>query len=394
MPLFQYTYLNHKNRRKKGYTFENSAEQAKKKLFEDKVPIISLKILKQGLDKNHFNASSHYHFFSQLERLISSSIPLHDSLSLLSSQLRDSRSYHIVSSIEEIVGSGHSFFFALSQFPKSFPNYITALVKSGEASGNLSESLKELCKLLCSKIDMKKKILSSISYPLFLLFFGFCILLTILLFVIPSIKELFISSPPEGITKIVFESSFILQSYWEYFLLSFATFVASFFLLFSNKKRKDSLRNFIEKAPIVHSFIYDYSFLSYFQILSILFESSVPLVESLEISQSAIKSPHLKLSLTRIQKSVEKGSSLSLSMKGIPSIPPIIQQLIELGEVSGNYLSSFNAAKSHFEQRVRNRMELIQKYAQPILLLLIGTVIGGLMLSILMPLTDMSNLQI
>jgi general secretion pathway protein F len=394
MPLFQYTYLNHKSKRKKGYTFGNSAEQAKQKLFEDKVPIISLKLLKQGLDKNHFNATSHFHFFSQLERLISSSIPLHDAISLLSSQLSNSRSYHIISSVEKMVGSGHSFFFALSQFPKSFPDYITALIKSGETSGDLSKSLKELCKLLCSRIDMRQKILSSVSYPLFLLFFGFCILLTILLFVIPSIKELFISSPPEGITKIVFKSSYLLQSYWEYFLLSFATLVASFFFLLSNKKRKESLQKLVEKAPLVHSFIFDFSFLSYFQILSILFESSVPLIESLEISQSAIKSPHLKLSLMRLQKNIEKGSSLSLSMKDIPSIPPIVQQLIELGEVSGNYLSSFNAARNHFEQRVRNRMEIVQKYAQPILLLLIGTVIGGLMLSILMPLTDMSNLQI
>ncbi len=88
------------------------------------------------------------------------------------------------------------------------------------------------------------------------------------------------------------------------------------------------------------------------------------------------------------------GKELSKAMKKSSSISPIAIQLIEIGEVSGSFLNGFLAAKRYFENKVQIKIDLIQKYAQPLLLLIIGFVIGALMLSILIPLTDMSNLKI
>ncbi len=394
MPLFQYTYLNQHSKRKKGFIFEKSISRAKGKLFKDKIVIISIKPQKKTTSKNHFNKDSILLFFSQLQQLISSSIPLHESLSLLASQFQGQKAYHIISSLSKMVESGHSLSFALSQFPKSFPPYIRSLIMSGEASGALSDSLNELCLFLGWKNKIKKNILNAVSYPIFLLFFGFSILILVLLYVIPSIRDLFDQTSSGGISELVFLFSDLLQNHLHHIGLIIITCTGLFFSFISSRKRKSQVYDLFISLPIIKSISIDLALLSYFQIITLLFKSCIPLLDCLKIARQSVDFQKLNVQLKGIETSVEQGHPLSKSMQNASYIPSIILQLIEIGETSGNFLNGFQAAKNHFESRVQNKMDFIQKYAQPLLLLAIGFIIGGLMLSILIPLTDMSNLKI
>ncbi len=327
-------------------------------------------------------------FSRQLGILLDSQIGMVESLQVLSKQTEKKVFKRKIDDIIDRVREGEPLSAALKEHNDVFSDFYIGVIKSGEASGDLSQSFKYLESHLERNSQFKKKLIGAMMYPLFIiLVFGF-IVLFLLVFVIPDIvemtEELEVEMP--FITQIVISiSDFVIAWGWLVALLLIGGVIA-FFRFIKTKGGKKIFDKTILKIPVLGKF-FKKVYITYFtESMSTLISSGLDVVKALEVTESIVKNTVYEEIVAEIGRDVKEGKEISSSLKKHPKyFPPLVTQMIIVGEKTGRMEQVLDGVVTFYRDQVERTMETYIKIAEPVLIIFLGMAVGGLIISVLLP---------
>lgn len=389
MPLFQYYFLTDFKKKQKGSIEANSLKEAKERLWKQQIYV--LKVFPQKTTKvfikNKISRFSVINFSRQICLLLGSGMPLYESLLLMLEQYKATYWEPVISFLSEKIRQGLSLSEGLEKFPEVFTDFYRAMIISGEATGKIEESLQYNIYFLEKEENFRKQMLSSLTYPCILFFFSLFVISSFLLFVIPSLKTVFEEFSINWITKLVFTISDFICSYVYFLLAGCIVLGGVLFSVFKQDKTRMYFERLFLSIPILKDFFIKLAVGRFTRLLGTLLKGDVPIVEALRISKIGVYPKVFQIWIGEIEVQVISGSSLSREFKKYSIFPKLLIEMVRLGEEAGHLSLVFSQIADIYEEDTKKFLNNLVTWAQPVILIILGGVIGFIMLAILLPLT-------
>jgi type IV pilus assembly protein PilC len=328
-------------------------------------------------------------FFRQFSILLNSQVPIVESLMTLSAQTKNLELKEIISDIAKEVDAGSPLSKALLKYPKVFPPFYVAMAKTGEAAGKLSQSLSSLANHLEKEYNLRGKIRGAMIYPT-LVFIVFSIILGVMVFsVLPSFERILTERQVEipFLTKVILSLS---RFFRERFLILALVLGIFFILIFYYSRTKEGKKNFdkiLLKFPFFGE-ILKQSILSRFaENLSTLTSAGLTVTEALEIVEEIIGNEVYKSAISKMKEGIKRGEPISSLSSLYPELfPPLFNQMVSVGEKTGTLTNCFLAISNFYQSEAEKSIENFLRILEPLLIVILGGFVGGLMASVLLPL--------
>jgi type IV pilus assembly protein PilC len=328
-------------------------------------------------------------FSRQFSIMLNSKVPIVESLMTIASQTKNPELKEIISEIAEEVEAGSSLSKALLKYPKVFSPFYVAMIKTGEVSGKLSQILNFLANHLEREYNVRGKIRGAMTYPVLVLVVFFVIFGIMIFSILPSFENILKEREVEVpfITKVILSFSKILR---EKFFIIALVLGAIIILIFYYLKTEEGKR-FFDKISLKIPFfgeISKQSILSRFaQNLSTLTSAGLTLTEALEIVEEIVGNAEYKNAVSKIKEGVKKGETISSITTLYPELfPPLFTQLVLVGEKTGTLSNALSAISNFYQSETEKSIENFLRILEPLLIIILGVLVGGLMLSVLLPL--------
>lgn len=391
MPLFRYEAID-----STGSIYHNiwtapSLEEAKRQLRAQGIMVKSIALKSSATWK--ISGEQRISFFHQLGLLMKAGFPLYEALVALQDQYEKEPIQELLLSLSDQIHAGSNLADALSGYPDIFDSSMLAMVRAGERGATLPDVLERVSKVMGAQLRLKKQLITAMIYPALLATVSFLILLLMLLLVVPALEPLFEGSTPSSmLTVIVFAVSRGLRTYGWIILGLVVGISVLVSPMFKRWQREGYFQTFALKVPIVGNLILRSRLARFGFVMHALLESGVPLVEALEMSTSILSIGPLAPVMAKAIDRVLQGDLLSHALTD-PHMPKILPRLIRLGESSGNLALSFAHLQEMMDEELQKDLERLTAVAQPVILVVMGTMVGLIMAAILIPLTDMGRFQ-
>jgi type IV pilus assembly protein PilC len=328
-------------------------------------------------------------FFRQFSILLNSQVPIVESLMTLSAQTKNLELKEIISDIAKEVDAGTPLSKALLKYPKIFSPFCVAMVKVGEASGKLSQSLSSLADHLEREYNVRRRISGAMIYPA-LVFFVFLIIFGVMTFsILPSFEMILIERGVEIplSTKIVLSFSRFLR---EKFLILVSIIGIFFVLIFYYSRTKEGKKIF-DKISLKIPFFGEISKKSILSRiggnLSTLTSAGLTITEALELVEGIIENEAYKDVISKIKEGVKRGETISSISSLYPGLfPPLFNQMVLVGEKTGTLTNCFLTISNFYYSEMERSIENFLRILEPLLIIILGGLVGGLMASVLLPL--------
>ena len=324
-------------------------------------------------------------FISNLGAMLSAGIPLLESIDGLLDGSKGKLKI-VLTRLRKDLEAGKTIADSLAIFPDSFDQIAVNLVRGGERAGNLEEILKDLAETTRREIEFSSRVKSALAYPIFVMIIFAIIMVVILTFVIPRISQVFtklkvvIPLP----TRILMFMSDALLGYWPWILIGLA--IASAVGFFAYQARRKQVISALSSLPFIRTLAREIDLVRFTRSTALLLTSGIPISKTLELSRDVLVRTELIELIEFSRQEVLRGKRLSESLKTRPGlIPQILIRMIAAGEKSGKLEQSFQEAANYFDQRVTGTIKSLATLLEPILLVIVGIAVGGIMISIIAP---------
>lgn len=342
-------------------------------------------MVEKGLAKP-FGRQELNRFTKQLSILINAGVPILECLSILAKQEGNPALRLAIKNIVSSVGSGKSLNESMSK-EKGFDKLYTSLVKAGEAAGILDTILSKLCEFMEKQENIKKKVKSALTYPVIVIFVGVLVVWGLMVFVVPQFVGMLKESNQEipWITQFVIDVSNFMQ---EYTLLMIPIgFVG--FMIFINfirtKNGKIAWDRFVMKSPLFGGIVIKGGLSSFMRTLATMLAAGVPLIESLEICISTLDNTQMAKDLSVVKNAVVRGKSITEPLGRIRYFPALVNQMVKVGESTGNLDEMLVKVADVFESEVEGLIDNLTKMIEPLILVGLGGVIGAVLIAMYLP---------
>ncbi|SFC41357.1 type IV pilus assembly protein PilC [Alkalibacterium subtropicum] len=326
-------------------------------------------------------------FLRQFATLMEAGILLVESIELLADQSESKALKEALKEIAVDIKEGIALSEAMKRYPKLFPELLIQMVRSGEVSGQLEEVLDRMATYYEKQYRIKQKVSTALTYPMIVGSFAIIITVFLLLFIVPIFGDLFASFGSElpFITQIVLSlSEFIQQTWW-----IFGIMAAILALAFMQLKKREDVAYYIDKyalkIPIIGTFIQKAVLARMTQTLSSLINSSVPILQAVEVTSEVVGNRVVKEVLLDSRTSLERGESLAKPMSEHWVFPPLIIQMIRVGEQSGALDDMLKRVADIYDQEVNEASDKLQSLIEPVLIIFLAVIVGLIVLSIVVP---------
>ena len=326
-------------------------------------------------------------FLRQFATLISAGILLVESLDLLAEQTTNPRLKAILEDLSTEVQEGSPLSVSMSKHPAVFPNLLIQMIQSAEVSGRLEEVLEQMANYYEKQYRNKQKVTTAMTYPIVVGVLALVITAFLLIFIVPIFGEMFASFGSElpAITQMVLGLSQWFQKYW---VLILVFLLATIFLLryLSQRDKMAYSFDYLQlKIPIVGMFLQKTILARMTQTLSSLLNSSVPILQALDVTSQVVDNRVVEEVLLAAKKDVEQGESLAKPMEAHWFFPNLIIQMIKVGEASGSLDEMLKKASDIYEQEVEEASEKLQSLIELLLIVFLSVIVGFIVLSIVIP---------
>jgi len=327
-------------------------------------------------------------FTRQLATMMKSGVPLLQAFDIVGRGHSNPTVGKLLLDIKADVETGSSLSQAFRKFPLQFDALYCNLVSAGEQAGILDTLLDRLATYKEKIIAIKSKIKSAMFYPIAILVVAFVITAVIMIFVIPAFKEVFKSFGADlpAPTLIVMAISDFFVSYW---WAIFGIIGGGFYAFFESWKRSEKLQIVMDRLllrmPVFGDIIRKSVIARWTRTLSTMFAAGVPLVESLDSVGGAAGNHVYKLATKQIQSEVSTGTSLTVSMQNVNLFPNMVTQMVAIGEESGALDSMLSKVADFFEAEVDDAVDAMSSLMEPIIMVVLGTLIGGMVVAMYLP---------
>ena len=328
-------------------------------------------------------------FSKKISTMIKAGLPILDSFKMVAEQTENKRLKLIINQITKDLEAGTSLSKCFAKNPAVFDKIYVNMIKAGEASGKLDIFLTKLTEILERREDIRRKIKSASFYPKILFFVAGGITVFMLLKVVPIFEEMYggMGVPLPGLTKMIISASNFVQSMAG--VMSFVILGLAYYLFGFANKRFPKFKRIIDKLsfklPIFGNLIAQSIYARVALIMSNLIAAGVSIIETLEIVKETNDNLIVSDAIENVKRGVFSGIDLSKLFLKEPVFPPQFGQLIAVGEKTGNLEEMFISIANYYQEEFDNAVETLSTAIEPIMIVLIGTLIGFLLLAMYMP---------
>ena len=326
-------------------------------------------------------------FTRQLSSLIESGVNILNSLNIIAGQSSNKYLKAVVADIVSRIKDGRSLSDSLAAHPYIFSNLFVSMIHSGEIGGNLEQSLKRLADFLEKEEEFKNSIRVALTYPAFILIVGIVTVTILLGFVIPRLAGMFedmgqILPLP---TRILIGFSDALRAYGWLMLIIIATSVFFARRLYRSPHGRLLWDNFKLKRAIWGELVLKTELSRLMRTLSLLLTSGMPIIYSLDISMSVLENQVLKLQVQKFKDQIAGGLSFSSCIKNSPLFPELVSSIVAVGEETGTLERSLMRLADDYEKEVDRTLKTLTRLLEPVVILIMGLIVGFIVLSMLLP---------
>jgi len=327
-------------------------------------------------------------FTRQLATMMKAGVPLLQAFDIVGRGNPNPSVTKLLNDIRTDVETGTSLSVAFRKFPLYFDNLYCNLVEAGESAGILDQLLDRLAVYMEKTEAIKSKIKSALMYPITVLIVAFVVVAVIMIFVIPSFKQVFTSFGGElpGPTLVVIAMSEFFVQFW--YLIFGGIFGGVYFFMQAwqrNKKMQQVMDRIMLKMPIFGVLVEKSCIARWTRTLSTMFAAGVPLVEALDSVGGAAGNSVFEDATIKIQQEVSTGTALTAAMTNANLFPSMVLQMCAIGEESGSVDHMLGKAADFYEAEVDDMVAGISSLMEPIIIVILGTVIGGIVVAMYLP---------
>jgi type IV pilus assembly protein PilC len=330
-------------------------------------------------------------FLRQLSTLIKTGVPIIDSLSIIKNQLKEGKLKRIVSDVYENIHKGSAFSDALSKHPEVFTNMMVNMIEAGEVSGALDMVIERLATTYEKDEKIKRKIKGALIYPMVLTIVATAVIIFMLAFVMPTFVGMFESSgvPLPTPTKIMIKVGNVIRVYWYMVIAGIAALVLGF--RFYGKTPEGRLRMDHMKMliPYVKTVTTNLITSRFARTLSTLLFSGIPLLDALENTSKVMNNAVAERDILNARTEVRMGHELAAPIAMIPYLPSMLSSMIRIGEESGALDDLLERTAEFYEDEVEASIQQMTAIFEPVLIVVMGIVLGFIIVAMALPMFDM-----
>jgi type IV pilus assembly protein PilC len=399
MPQFKYEGRNIKGRKQTGTIVSVSKRDAIMKLRQKGIKVIEIAEVPQTLLNKEITFGKAVKlqdfviYLRQFATLLKAGVSVVDSTRILASQTESKALKNALMEVEESLRDGNPLSAAAAKHPRIFPPMFVNMVKAGEAGGNMDETLERLADHFEKIHRTKQKIVSALAYPIAVAIIAVAVVIFLLVAVVPTFVSMFADFRAElpAITKFVLRASEVMQTHWWLVIIVFIAIYVLFSFMKKQKKTKYYLDYAAMRIPIFGKLVQKAALARMTRTLSSLCSSSVPILQALSIVENVVENEVIAKVMRQARDSLERGQSLAEPMKKHWAFPPLVTQMITIGEETGSLDAMLSKVADFYEAEVDAGVERLKSLIEPIMIVLLAGVIGTIVTSIIVPMYDIFN---
>jgi len=333
-------------------------------------------------------------FSRQLATMMSSGVPLVQSFEIVGRGHENKAMQNLILTVKGDIEAGGTLAEALGKHPLQFNELYVNLVTAGEHAGILEEILHKLATYMEKTEALKSKIRGALFYPIAVVVVAFIITCILMIYVIPQFEDLFkgFGADLPALTKIVIDMSDWFQSYW-YLLIG--GIIAAVVGLLQAKKRSMKFAHYVDrlslKLPVIGDILNKSAIARFARTLSTMFAAGTPLVEAMTSVAGACGNIVYYDAVMKMRDEIATGTQLQVSMRDVGLFPNMVVQMVAIGEESGALDTMLSKVADWFEQEVDDAVEALTSLLEPIIMAVLGVIIGGLVIAMYLPIFKMGQ---
>lgn len=331
-------------------------------------------------------------FAQHLSVMIKAGLPLNQALQILAKQSKNPKFKNIIGQVEQGIRQGQSFSDCLAKYPKVFNDLYVNMIRVGETSGNLDEVLNVLAEQMRKDHELIKRVKGAMIYPSVIIVTMIGIGILMMIMVVPKLTEVFTELEIELplSTQMIIGLSNFLQNHLIWGLIIFISFIVLIRISLKNKQVKKVLHKIYLRLPILGPLVQKVNSARFARTFSSLIESGVTIVKALQIVAGTLGNIHFKEALVAAAEQVQKGEELSKILIKYENIyPPMIIQMIRVGEETGKLGEILKTLADFYEQEIDNTTKNLSSIIEPVIMIIIGAAVGFFAVSMIQPMYSM-----
>ncbi len=333
-------------------------------------------------------------FTRQMATMLRAGVPLLQSFDIVGRSHPNPSMARLITEIRNDVETGTSLSAAFRKYPRYFDHLYCNLVEAGEEAGMLELILDRLATYQEKTLAIRSKIKSALTYPIAVMIVAMIVVTIIMMFVVPTFQDVFkqFGADLPAPTLVVIAISNFFVHYW--YILFGSLFIGGYFI-FQSWKRSDKVKEFVDRMmlrlPVFGDLVLKGTLARWTRTLSTMFGAGVPLVEALDSVGGASGNIVYQHATAKIQQDVSTGTSLTLSMQSTGVFPPLVLQMASIGEESGSLDQMLAKAADIYEAEVDELVKALSSLLEPIIIVVLGVLIGGLVIAMYLPIFNLGK---
>ncbi len=408
MSVFEYKALNPKGKKKAGILDADSETMARQKLRQQ--ALFPIRLHRIESDKSSKQTGMKHlalqNFFSRvksadiamvtrlLSTLLSAGFPLVKAVDSVAGQVKSRSLHRILSGVKDNIEQGSNFADALSLYPGVFSSIYTNMVAAGESSGTLEIVLERLADFAEKHEETQKKIWASLSYPIIMSAIGFLVIVILMAYIVPGIVGIF-SDMNQALpmpTKILITVSDFFISFWWAVLAFPVLLMGMMYAIRQTKKGVLITDKILMSFPIAGSLIQKLVTARFSRTLGSLLATGVPMLTALKIARNVAGNQVISNLIQEAAEKVEKGGELGSALEGSPYFPSLAVQMIKVGEKSGQIEKMLDKSADLYEKDVQSSITAATALIEPLIILIMGVVVGLIIMAVCLPIVEINQL--
>ena len=333
-------------------------------------------------------------FSRQFATMINAGLSLLRSLSILSDQTENKALSDIIDLVKADVERGTSLSAAMEQHPKAFNQLYTAMVKAGEVGGVLDDTLLRLADTLEAQVALRSKIKSAMMYPIAVFGLVIFIVAAMIIFVVPMFEALYADLGGElpGATKFLLLLSKLVTTYWWAVIIVSVGSLVSFKRWIATDGGRSTFDAIKLKLPIFGNLIHKTAIARFSHTLAALTKTGVPILQAMDIVSDTAGNAVVARAVQDVKASVAEGESIAAPLRDHPVFPPMVVQMIAVGEETGALDTMLEKVGDFYDSEVEAMVEGLTSLIEPLLIVVLGATVGGMLIALYMPMFNIVNL--
>lgn len=332
-------------------------------------------------------------FTERIELLLETGVSLLEALQVLQQQTTQPRVAAVLGSLVTTVGEGQSLSVALSRHPEMFPQTYVRLVAAAEEGSFLPQVLRQLRDMEEKSIQMRSAVIGALTYPAFLIVFSLVVVLFVLTVIFPKFEDMFMSIREQlpAPTLVLMFLSGMLRQHWLALSVVTSAAIAGLAVWLKTPRGKELLDQLKIRAPLVGTIFIQVYVSHTFRVLGTSLANGVPVMVAMKAAQDVVANSVFARFLQDVLASIEQGRGVAAGFGEAGFIPPMVRQMVATGEQSGNLAKVMNRVSEFYERELYKRIAAFAKAVEPVMLMVMGVIVGLLVAALILPIFKLSR---